>query len=87
MGILSMISARNLHAPAISLPSERFRGRDKGAAHTLPLVPWHNRQRSYASEIPGCVEERNEMHAYHAYDSNGGILGNQHSIRGAPQRR
>jgi len=59
MSILSMISARNLHAPAISLPSERFRRRDEGAAHPLPLVPWHNRQGSYASEIPGCVEEWN----------------------------
>jgi len=46
VGILAMIPARYLDSPAISLPSERFRRRDEGAAHTLPLVPWHNRQGS-----------------------------------------
>jgi hypothetical protein len=43
VSILAMISARDLHAPAISRPSKRFSRRDERATHSLPLVPWHDR--------------------------------------------
>jgi hypothetical protein len=46
VGILAMISARDLDSPAISLPSERLRRRDEGATRTLPLMPGHNSQGS-----------------------------------------
>ena len=87
MGILAMISARNLHSLAISLPSEHFRRRDQGATHTLPLMARDNCQGRQASQIPGCVEEWDKMHAYHAEDPGGGIVRNQHAIRGATDQR
>ena len=39
MGVLAMISARDLHSPTIVLPRERFGRRNEGATNPLPLMP------------------------------------------------
>jgi hypothetical protein len=54
--ILSMISACDLHSPAIALPSEGFCGCDQSATDTLPLMIERDRQGSQTRKIPGRVK-------------------------------